>query len=149
MPVDDCSLLAVAQFGVADTSALGRTAQRVALFDSDLVIRITLVLRCLLARVGLFHCRILLCVGGYAVDLGVGLGLDQRRVRFLHAHVLGIARNIVTFFLGDTVGRFGTRDARILTRLRRGLVSGFCIGLGDLFLAARFRETDVLGVAAP
>src|SRR5437016_1075703 len=100
MPVDDCSLLAVAQFGVADTRALGRAAQRVALLDSDLVIRITLVLRCLLARVGLFHGRILLRVGSYAVDLGVALGLDQRRVRFLNAHVLGIARNIVTFFLG-------------------------------------------------
>jgi len=87
-------------------------------------------------------------VGGYAVDLGVGLGLDQRGVRFLNAHVLGIARKIVTFFLGDTVRRFGTRDARILTRLRRGLVSGFRVSLGDLFLALGFLEADILGVAA-
>src|SRR6266404_2068855 len=141
-------LLAVAELGVADTRALGRTAQAVALLDSDLVIRITLVLRCLLARVGLFHGRILLRVGGYAVDLGVGLGLDQRGVCFLNADVLGIAGKIVAFFLGDTVGRFGTRGTRVLTRLGRRLVSGLRIGLGDLFLVLGFLEADVLGVAA-
>src|SRR6185295_4075628 len=84
----------------------------------------------------------------YPVDLGIGLGPDQRGVCFLDAHVLGIARKIVTFFLGHTVRRLGTRHARILTRLRRGLVSGFRIGLGDLFLAVGFRQADVLRVAA-
>jgi hypothetical protein len=48
-------LLAVAQFGFADTRVLGRTAQGVALLHSDLVIRVALVLLCLLACVGLLH----------------------------------------------------------------------------------------------
>src|SRR4029450_3145564 len=97
------ALLAVAQLGVADTRALSGPAQSIALLDSDLVIRITLLLRCLLARVGLFRGRSLLRVRGYPVDLCVSLGLDQRGVRLFDAHVFGIARKIATFFFGARV----------------------------------------------
>src|SRR4030095_11007587 len=114
---------------VADARILGWTALCVALLDRDLVIRVALFFQRLLARIGLFHRQFLLRVSGNPVHLGIGLGLDQRSVRFLHADVLGIAGNVVAFFLGDVVSRFGTHDARILTRLRSGPVRGFRIGL--------------------
>src|SRR5450755_2399665 len=121
------------------------TRECVALLDRNLVVRGALVCGRFLAGVSLLRRCVLLRLGRDTVDLGVGLSLDQRGVRFLHADVLGIARKLVAFLLGDVVGRFGTGDARILAYLRRVLIRGFRVGLGDLFLTVGVREANVLG----
>ena len=116
--------------------------------DCHLVLCVTLLCVRFLGGVSLLRRRVLARVGHDTVDLGIGLGLDQRGVCFLHADVLGIARKLVTFLLGDIEGRFGTGGTRFLACLRRVVIRDFRIRLGDLFLAGGFRETNVPGVAA-
>src|SRR4029453_7183886 len=140
--------LAEPQLGVVDARGRVRTGERVALLDGDLVVGVPLVLRRLLARVGLFDRGVLLGVGLNTVDLCVGFVSDQRRVRFLHADILGVAGEIVTLLLGDVVGRFGPGDPQIFARVRRVPARSFGFGLGDLLAAVRFGKADVLGVAA-
>ena len=76
--------------------------------------------------------RVLACIGGNPVDLGVRLALDQFGLGFLHAHVLGVARQVVALLDRDVVVRLGMRDARAFAGLWRVLVGGFRVGLGDL-----------------
>src|SRR4029434_9121064 len=140
--------LAVLRLRVADARILRWARECVALLARNLVFHPALPYGRVLACVRLLRRRILARIGHDAVDLGVGLGLDQRGVCFLHADVLGIARKLVTFLIGDVVGRFATSNARILARLRRVVVGDFRVGLGNLFLTGGFRETNVLGVAA-
>src|SRR5450755_3047791 len=77
--------LAVLHLRVADACVLSSTRECVALLDRNLVVRGALVCGRFLAGVSLLRRRVLLRIGRDTVDLGVGLSLDQRGVRFLHA----------------------------------------------------------------
>src|SRR5262249_49625674 len=132
---------------VVDAGVLDRSGQGVALLERKLVIRVAFGFGRLVTRFGLLLGRILPRVGRDAIHLGVGLGLRQVGVRLLHANVLGVARHVVAFQLGDIMVRLGARDARIFMRLRRVLVCRLGVGLGSLLSALGLRGTEVLGVA--
>src|SRR4029453_4114528 len=72
--------LAVLHLRVADARILRWARECVALLDRNLVFRLALRYGRVLACVRLLRRRILARIGHDAVDLGVGLGLDQRGV---------------------------------------------------------------------
>ena len=91
-----------------------------------------------LAGLGLLRRRVLARIDRDAVDLGVRLALDELGLRFLHADVLAIARQVVALFDGDVVIGLSVRHARAFASLRRVRVGGFRFGLGDVVLALGF-----------
>src|SRR5262249_40014483 len=102
-------------------------------FHRDLVLGVALILG-----------RVLACVGRRMRRLRIGLGLGLSGLRFLHANVLVIALEVVALFLRDAVIRFGTRDARVVTRLLGVLVSGLVVRLGNLLLRLSLLDAYVL-----
>lgn len=95
--------LAEAQLGAADARFLRGARLSVALFDRDLVVRIARRFQGFLAGLDLLGARILAGIGRHAVDLGVGLSLDELGLRLLGADVLPVSGEIVAFFERDIV----------------------------------------------
>src|SRR5690606_22706347 len=82
-----------------------------------------------------------------ARHLGVLLGLHVGRLGFLLAHVLGVAREVVTLLLGHLVLGIGPGLVHLVSVLLTGLVVGLELGLGDLLVALGLLLADVLGIA--
>ena len=92
------------------------------------------------ACVLLLHRGLLIRIRGDVRDLRVGLRLGLSGLRFLHAHVLLVAGQVVALLLGDGVGGFRAGDPRIVLRGFRALVRGLVVGHGDLFLRLGFLD---------
>jgi hypothetical protein len=81
-------------------------------------------------------------LGDPAIGLGLGFRLGLRRLGLLHAHVLGVAGQIVALLARDLVLGFGTHDARFLVRFHGALVLGVEFGVGGALLRLRLGLAD-------
>src|SRR6186997_2430078 len=111
--------LAVMHLCAVDACVLRGASERVALLDRDLVVGVALIRARFLAGFGLLRRGVLARIDRDTVDLGIGLGADERSFRFLDADILAVAGEVIAFFDADVVGRLGVRDARAFASLRR------------------------------
>ena len=111
--------LAVLHLCGVDACVLRGASERVALLDRYLVVRVALIRARFLAGFDLLRRGVLARIDRDTVDLGIGLGADERSFRFLDADILAVAGEVIAFFDADVVGRLGVRDARAFASLRR------------------------------
>src|SRR5579859_4888178 len=120
-------LLAVLRLGVVHAAILGAARESLALLLRHGVFGLALVGRRVLARFGDRLARLALRLGGLLAGdlvrlaglelrLGIGPAGGSRRLRLLHANILGGTRLVVALLLGDRVVGVGLGHAHLVAR---------------------------------
>jgi len=129
------SVLAEPGLGCRDATALRIARHGVAFFSGHCIVRIALLLR----RIGLDLANFL---RGFCIDQRPGLD----RLGLLHAHILGIARQVIAFFLGQCVVGLRAHLEQLQLVCRFSGVAVLEFGQRNILLAVGIDLADILGV---